>query len=261
MAKIIAIANQKGGVTKTTTTFNVAAALATMNKKVLMVDMDSQASLTISAGLEPLELKYTVCDILEKNAKKTKDCITNLTHIENLFIIPSIIDLAVLEINLLSRPARERILARALSQVENDFDYIIIDCPPQLSILTVNALAAADEVIIPVKTDYLAYRGLTQLNDTIRDVKEYVNEKIKVAGVIATLHEKIVTEDREILEKLQSEYNVIAIIKKAAVAKKGIYDGIPVVLQFKNSDVAIEYYNVANMIISGNYKRDEREVI
>lgn len=255
MAKIIAIANQKGGVTKTTSTFNISAALAKNGKKVLMVDMDSQASLTISAGLEPLELKYTVCDILEKTARPTSECIIKLNHIENLSILASIIDLAVLETEMLSRPAREKILARALKSVENDFDYIIIDCPPQLSILTMNGLSAADEVIIPVKTDYLAYRGLTQLNDTIQDIKQYVNDKINVAGVIASLYEMNVTEDKEILAKLQSEYNVIGIVKKAAAAKKGIYDGLPVVLQFEKSDITKEYLNIAEMIIANNYRK------
>lgn len=250
MAKIIAIANQKGGVTKTTSTFNISAALAKMGKKVLMVDMDSQASLTISAGIEPLEPKFTVCNILEKNSKKTIDCIINL-DIENLSIITSIIDLAVLEVELLSRPAREKILARALNQVSKDFDYIIIDCPPQLSVLTVNALSSADEVVIPVKTDYLAYRGLTQLNETILDVKKFINEKIQIAGVIAAIYEMNIKEDREILEKLESEYNVIGIIKKAAAAKKGIYDGIPVVMQFEKSEIAMEYVKIANKISGG----------
>lgn len=256
MAKIIAVANQKGGVTKTTTTFNISAALAKMGKKVLMVDMDSQASLTISAGLEPVELKYTVCDILEKSSRKTQECIIDLKHIDNLSIIASIIDLAVLETELLSRPAREKILARALNQVENDYDYIIIDCPPQLSILTMNGLSAADEVIIPVKTDYLAYRGLTQLNNTIGDIKQYVNEKIKIVGIIAALYEMNVTEDKEILTKLEEEYNVIGVIKKAAAAKKGIYDGIPVVLQFEKSDITKEYLSIAKMIISEKYERE-----
>lgn len=250
MAKIIAVANQKGGVTKTTSTFNISAALSKMGNKVLMIDMDSQASLTISVGIEPLEPQFTVCNILEKNSKKTMECIIDL-DIENLSIITSIIDLAVLEVELLSRPAREKILSRALSQVSKDFDYIIIDCPPQLSVLTINALSAADEVIIPVKTDYLAYRGLTQLNETITDVKKYINEKIQIAGVIAAIYEMNIKEDREILEKLESEYNVIGIIKKAAAAKKGIYDGIPVVMQFEKSEIAIEYVKIAKKI-AGN---------
>jgi chromosome partitioning protein len=193
--------------------------------------------------------------MLEKVAIPTKDCIIELENIKNLSIIPSIIDLAVLETELLARSAREKILSRALSEIEDEFDYIIIDCPPQLSILTMNAISSADEVIIPVKTDYLAYRGLSQLNDTIEDIKKYVNSKIKVVGIIASLYEMQIKEDKEILAKLKSEYNVIGIIKKAAVAKKGIYDGIPVVLQFEKTEIAREYVNISKMIISGNYER------
>lgn len=254
MTRIIAIANQKGGVTKTTTTFNISAALAAAGKRVLMVDMDSQASLTISAGLEPLEMEHTICDVLDKAPIQTKDSIVQLGHISNLSIIPSIIDLAVLETELLARPAREKILARALAQVEKDYDFILIDCPPQLSILTMNGLCAAEEVIIPVKTDYLAYRGLTQLNDTINDMKEYVNPKISVVGIIAALYEMNITEDKEILEKLIKEYNVIGVIKKAAAAKKGIYDGVPVVLQNPNSPVAVEYMKIGTMVLYGKYE-------
>ncbi len=254
MARIITIANQKGGVTKTTTTFNIAAALAMQGKRTLMVDMDSQASLTISAGIEPLDCDKTICDVLDKIFAPTKECILAVEHVENLFIIPSIIDLAVLEIEMLSRPAREKILARALTQVANDFDFIIIDSPPQLSILTMNSLSAADEIIIPVKTDYLAYRGLTQLNDTIDDMKEYVNPNIRVVGVIASLFEPGVTHDKEILEKLKAEYTVIGVIRKAAVAKKGVYDGIPVVKLNASSVIAHEYKAIAEMVISGVYE-------
>lgn len=256
MCKIIAIANQKGGVTKTTTTFNLSAALAKLGNKVLMIDMDSQASLTISAGLEPLDLKHTVCDILDRDPVPTKDAIIDLEHIENLSIIASIIDLAVLETELISRPAREKILARALAPIQDNYDYILIDCPPQLSILTMNSLSAADEVIIPVKTDYLAYRGLTQLiNDTISDIKEFVNPKIRVVGVIAALFESQVSEDKEMLQVLQEEYNVIGIIKKAAKAKKGIYDGLPVVIKYDKTEVSQEYFAIANMIINNKYER------
>ena len=157
LVKTIAIDNQKGGVTKTTATFNIAAAMAEQGKKVLMVDLDSQASLTISAGLEPLDMEYTVCDLLKKRRVETAKCVYKLENIKNLSIIPSIIDLAALEMELQGRTSREKILSRSLKEIKDDYDYIIIDCPPQLSILTLNALAACDYVIIPCKTDYLSY--------------------------------------------------------------------------------------------------------
>ena len=190
--KVIAIANQKGGVAKTTTTHNLGAAMAAAGKRVLLIDLDSQASLTISVGLEPL-------------------------------------------------------------------DYILIDCPPQLSILTINALSCADGVVIPVKTDYLAYRGLTQLQDSIQEIQELINPELKVLGVIATLYDTRVGDDHDILDLLQKEYNLLGVIKRLAVAKKGIYDGLAAVEQAPSSELAKEYVAIANMIMSGREKREEQE--
>lgn len=249
MVKIIAIANQKGGVTKTTATFNIAAAMAEQGKKVLMVDLDSQASLTISAGLEPLDMEYSVCDLLKKRHVDTEKCIYELESIKNLSIIPSIIDLAALEMELQGRTSREKILSRALKEVKDQYDFILIDCPPQLSILTLNALAACDYVIIPCKTDYLSYRGLEQLNETIKDVQDLINPSISVKGVIATLYEKNVKDHNEILDMLSKQYRILGTTKKTAEATKGVYDGLPVVLKNKKTDIAKEYMNIAKIIM------------
>lgn len=244
---VIAVANQKGGVAKTTTTHNLGVALAAAGKKVLMVDLDSQASLTISTGLEPLEMQRTIVDVLRKDAAPIGECVYSIT--ERLHIIPSIIDLAPMEMELLSRASREKILDRALKPVRESYDFILIDCPPQLSILTINALSCADGVLIPVKTDYLAYRGLTQLQDSIQEVQELINPGLKVLGVIATLYDTRVTDDREILELLKKEYNLLGVIKRLAVAKKGIYDGRAAVEQAPNSEIAKEYTAIANWLI------------
>ena len=227
--KVIAIANQKGGVAKTTTTHNLAVALADAGKKVLMIDLDSQASLTISVGLEPLEIQRTIVDVLKKDGAPISECIQQLR--ENLHIVTSIIDLAPMEMEMLSRASREKILDRALKPIKDSYDFILIDCPPQLSILTINALSCADGVLIPVKTDYLAYRGLTQLQDSIR----------------------------EILALLRKEYNLLGVIKRLAVAKKGIYDGLAAVEQAPNSELAKEYVAIAEMIMSGKEKREAYE--
>lgn len=253
--KVIAIANQKGGVAKTTTTHNLGAALATAGKKVLLIDLDSQASLTISVGLEPLEVERTIVDVLKKDGAPIQECIQQLT--EQLHIVTSIIDLAPMEMEMLSRASREKILDRALKPVREIYDFILIDCPPQLSILTINALSCADGVLIPVKTDYLAYRGLTQLQYTIREVEELINPELKILGVIATLHDTRVTDDREILALLKEEYNLLGVVKRLAVAKKGIYDGRAAVEQAPGSEIANEYIAIAEMIISGKMKREE----
>lgn len=253
--KVIAIANQKGGVAKTTTTHNLGVAMAAAGKWVLMIDLDSQASLTISAGMEPLEAKRTIVDVLKKNSVPLSECIQQIK--ERLYIVTSIIDLAPMEMEMLSRASREKILDRALKPVLDDYDYILIDCPPQLSILTINALSCADGVIIPVKTDYLAYRGLTQLQDSIKEIQELINPGLTVLGVIATLYDTRVSDDREILNLLQKEYNLIGIIKRLAAAKKGIYDGLAAVEQAPGSDIAKEYVAIANMIMSGKKERED----
>ena len=255
--KVIAIANQKGGVAKTTTTHNLGVALAAQGKRVLMIDLDSQASLTISVGLEPLEVEQTIVDVLRKEGLPLMECVQRLS--DRLHIVTSIIDLAPMEMELLSRASREKILDRALRPVREQYDFILIDCPPQLSILTINALSCADGVVIPVKTDYLAYRGLTQLQDSIQEIQEMINPGLKVLGVIATLYDTRVADDREILALLRKEYNLLGVIKRLAVAKKGIYDGLAAVEQAPNSDLAREYVAIAEMIMSGKDKREAYE--
>lgn len=255
--KVIAIANQKGGVAKTTTTHNLGVALAAQGKRVLMIDLDSQASLTISVGLEPLEVEQTIVDVLRKEGLPLMECVQRLS--DRLHIVTSIIDLAPMEMELLSRASREKIMDRALRPVRAQYDFILIDCPPQLSILTINALSCADGVVIPVKTDYLAYRGLTQLQDSIQEIQELINPGLKVLGVIATLYDTRVADDREILALLRKEYNLLGVIKRLAVAKKGIYDGLAAVEQAPNSELAKEYVAIAEMIMSGKEKREAYE--
>ena len=150
-------------------------------------------------------------------------------------------------------------LEEALKPIKAGYDYIRIDCPPQLSILTINALACADGVLIPVKTDYLAYRGLTQLQDSIREIQELINPDLKVLGVIATLYDARVSDDKDILALLKEEYNLVGVVKRLAVAKKGIYDGLAVVEQAPTSEIAKEYTAIAKMIINGNFDREDIE--
>ena len=246
MVKVIAIANQKGGVAKTTTTHNLGAAMAAAGKRVLLIDLDSQASLTISVGLEPLEVERTIVDVLRKDGTPLMECVQQLS--DRLHIVTSI-----------SRASREKILDRALREARGQYDYILIDCPPQLSILTINALSCADGVVIPVKTDYLAYRGLTQLQDSIQEIQELINPELKVLGVIATLYDTRVGDDHDILVLLRKEYNLLGVIKRLAVAKKGVYDGLAAVEQAPNSELAKEYVAIADMIMSGREKREEQE--
>lgn len=264
MAEIIAIANQKGGVAKTTVTHNLGVALALHGKKVLMVDLDSQASLTFCAGVKnPLEYDgLNVVAILDKTPKvDIHDCIHPVGATDEvrgkLYLLPSIIDLAQVETVMYSRTSRERILAKALEPVKKDFDYILLDCPPQLGLMTINALSAADGVLIPCKTDELSYRGLKQLEETIVDIQELVNPKLKIYGVIATLHQARLSHDKAILEKLYKEYRVVAVMKQAAVAKKGVYDGISAIEFMPTHEISVNVLKLAEMLTKGMLRKGE----
>lgn len=247
MGKIIAFANQKGGVAKTTSTYNVGVSLAQKGKNTLIIDLDSQASLTISAGLEPFDYENTIVNVLKKEGTPIAECTQSLQ--DNLTICTSRLELAQLEMEMIGRSMRETILKRALETVRGKYDFILIDCPPQLSILTINALACCDYVIIPVKTDYLAYRGVELLMESIADTKDLINPSISVLGVVATMFETRVKDDNEILQALQDKYNVIGVVKKMAIAKKGIYSGQSVGEQAPKNEVAQEYDRVSNYII------------
>lgn len=251
-AEKTSIVNQKGGVAKTTSTHNIGVALAKIGFKVLVVDLDSQASLTYSVGIDPLSVedKNIVSILTAKSTVDIKECIYQVKTVENLYILPSIIDLAQIELEMFARSSREKILERALLPIEDDFDFILIDCPPQLSVLTINALSCSDSVIIPVKTDELAFRGLTQLEDTIEEIKELINPKLEVIGVIATMFEKISTEDKRVLKKLEEREQVIGIIKKTVEVKKGITKGISIVEAQETNEVSLVYKEIAKKLIT-----------
>lgn len=242
---IVSVANQKGGVAKTTSVFNIGVELASRGKKVLMIDFDAQASLTICAGLEPYEYKKNIVSVI-RDGIDVSECVVQLK--DNLYIVTSDIALAAQEMALVVRTMRELVLQKSLSNIKDMYDYILIDCPPQLSILTINALSASDRLIVPCKTDYLSYRGLEQLQDTIDVIKNEVNGKLKVLGIIATLYEQRVKDDRDVLEFLGEKGNIIAVVKKLAIAKKGIYSGMAVVEQDAKNEIALAYKKVCDMI-------------
>lgn len=255
MAQIICFANQKGGVAKTTSTFNIGKLLALRGKRTLLIDYDPQASLTISAGLEPFDYDRTIVNIISEEKPNVRACIQHLAD-QTPDIITSRLDLAQMEMQMVGRMNRETILKRALKQVQDDYDYILIDCPPQLGMLTINALACTNWVLIPVATDYLAYRGVEYLEETISSVKELVNPDLKLMGVIATLFDTRIRDDREILAALRKKYNVLGTVRKLSAAKKSVYDGIVAYDTGAKNPVAKEYDYITEqlLIITGGNK-------
>ena len=209
--KIIALANQKGGVAKSTSTYNLAFLKAQQNKRVLMIDLDQQASLTILCGIMPGKTEYSVCDLMTGSDPYDCGYPVEKSGLDNLYLIPSDIVLAETEQNLISKMSREKILKKQLSKFADDFDFIFIDCPPQLSLLTTNALVAATDVIVPTKAEYLSYRGLRALSNTICAIQDDLNPDLAFDGYIVTMFEKTINDQKDLLAQIEKDGPVLGV--------------------------------------------------
>lgn len=251
--KCIILINQKGGVAKTTSTYNLAAAKASQGKTVLMIDLDPQASLTIMCGSEPGEERFDghgTCDLFQPKADPFDAVFrVSASGLDNIYLVPADIDLAETERDLILRMHSEVRLKKAIEKLAGEFDYIFVDCPPQLGQLTVNALVAADEVIIPCKTDYISYRGLRALLDTVEQVREEeLNESIHLAGIIGTFYEERVNDQRAALEMMAKKAPIIGTVRKSADVPRHTLEGLPVVLAMPECRCAEEYRRIADLI-------------
>ena len=204
MAYVISIVNQKGGVGKTTTAVNLSAFLAKKRKKVLIIDLDPQGNATSGYGFDKGQLENTVYDLLV-NEEDINNVIAS-TSVKNVDMCPTNINLAGAEVELVSAISRETILKRAIEPVLDKYDYIIIDCPPALGLLTINALAACEGVIVPIQGEYYALEGLTQLMDTINMIKKKLNPKIGILGVVITMHDRRTQLTKQVVEEVQKYF-------------------------------------------------------
>lgn len=243
---IISIINQKGGVAKTTTTFNLANNLADEGFKVLQIDMDPQGSLTIANGIEPNTLDESIYDVLCEDTD-IKDVIHKIN--DNLSICVSNLDLSAAEINLVNLMAREMLLKKAIKSIKEDYDFILIDCPPNLGLLTINALCASGSIIIPVATDYLSLRGLDLLVDTVARVRENLNEDLEIMGLVATMYDSRTRHSNEILEVLEKNHKVLGVVSESVKVKDSILAGISLENFDKNHKTAKEYKKISDEII------------
>ena len=208
MGKIISVANQKGGVGKTTTTVNLAASLGVLEKKVLLIDADPQANATSSLGLNNDDFEINMYQVFEHIGDIKKSIIK--TNSPNLFIIPSHIDLVAVEIELVDKPNREMMLKNALSKVSDEFDYILIDCPPSLGLITLNALSASNSIIIPIQCEYFALEGLGKLLNTIKSIQKIHNNLLEIEGMLLTMYDSRLRLSKQVVEEVKKHfYNMV----------------------------------------------------
>ena len=231
MAKILAFSNQKGGVGKTTSCVNFSAYLAELGKKVLLVDADPQGNATSGLGIPKNEIERSVYDLLLSETSIAD--VVRETEVKGLFVAPSNIDLAGAEIELVSEMGRERRLAYALEAVSSEYDYITIDCPPSLGLLTINALAAADSVIIPIQSEFYALEGLTQLVNSFKLVKRHLNPKLEIDGVVLTMFDSRSLISNQIREQITKYFGAklfTTVIPRNVRLAEAPSHGVPVLL-------------------------------
>lgn len=253
MAKIIGVANQKGGVGKTTTAVNLASALGVLEKRILLIDADPQANASSGLGVE--EINFSTYHLLEHSAEARK-CILPTTS-PNVDIIPSHIDLVAAEIELVDRENREYMMREALKSIRDDYDYIIIDCAPSLGLITINALTAADSVIIPIQCEYFALEGLGKLLNTIKNVQKIHNPDLDIEGLLLTMYDSRLRLSNQVVEEVNSHFPEMVfetIISRNVRLSEAPSFGESILSYDAESKGAIQYIQLAEEVLLRNEK-------
>jgi chromosome partitioning protein len=251
-ARIIALCNQKGGVGKTTSTINLGAALAEVGRRVLLVDFDPQGALSVGLGVQPHQLDRTVYNLLMERGVSVDDILLK-TSVAGMDLLPSNIDLSAAEVQLVGEVAREQTLARVLAAVVDDYDYVLIDCQPSLGLLTVNALTAAHGVIIPLECEFFSLRGVALLIDTVEKVRERLNPRLKLDGILATMYDGRTLHGREVFARVVEAFGddvFDTVISRTVRFPETTVAGEPITTWAPTSAGATAYRNLAREVLS-----------